>query len=217
MVVATDVGGAKGARNGATRLRCDLAIVDKRRTGNDDSAEAMTLIGDVQDRDCLIIDDEILTGGTVASSLELLRRSGARSVYVGCVHGLFAGAAFELLDTTDISELVFTDSVPLAADAFKQVPTKVLSIAPLFGDAIHRIHTGGSVGELFRHELPRMARRASDRAGLPSGSPARRCPPALPGRAPAGGPPSRASLSNLLAVAVLFFDSESMTPSTNNR
>ena len=150
VVVATDVGGAKGARNVATRLRCDLAIVDKRRTGNDDSAEAMTLIGDVQDRDCLIIDDEILTGGTVASSLELLRRSGARSVYVGCVHGLFAGAAFELLDTTDISELVFTDSVPLAADAFKQVPTKVLSIAPLFGDAIHRIHTGGSVGELFR-------------------------------------------------------------------
>ena len=150
VVVATDVGGAKGARNVAARLRCDLAIVDKRRTGNDDSAEAMTLIGDVQDRDCLIIDDEILTGGTVASSLELLRRSGARSVYVGCVHGLFAGSAFERLDTTDISELVFTDSVPLAADAFKRVPTKVLSIAPLFGDAIHRIHTGGSVGELFR-------------------------------------------------------------------
>jgi ribose-phosphate pyrophosphokinase len=150
VVVATDVGGAKGARNIAERLRCDLAIVDKRRTANNDSAEAMTLIGDVQDRDCLIIDDEILTGGTVASSLELLRRRGARSVYVGCVHALFAGAAFERLDTTDISELVFTDSVPLAGDAFKQVPTRVLSIAPLVGDAIHRIHTGGSVGELFR-------------------------------------------------------------------
>ena len=150
VVVATDVGGAKGARNVATRLGCDLAIVDKRRTGNNDSAEAMTLIGTVQGRDCMIIDDEILTGGTVASSLELLRSRGARSMYVGCVHPLFAGPAFERLDSSDVSELVYTDSVPVPEGAFRRVPRSVISIAPIVGDAMHRIHTGGSVGELFR-------------------------------------------------------------------
>ena len=110
----------------------------------------MTIIGEVEDRDAIIVDDEILTGGTVASALELLRMNRARSVYVGTIHPLFAGAAFDRLDTTDISELVFTDTVPVAADAFQHVQTHVLSVAPYFGDAMHRIHTGGSVGELFR-------------------------------------------------------------------
>ena len=149
IVVATDVGGAKGARDVASRLDCDLAIVDKRRQSNDERAEALTLIGDVQDRDCIIVDDEILTGGTVRSSVELLRRRGARSVYVGCVHPLFAKAAYERLDTPDISEIVFTDTVPVPDGAFKHVPMKCISIAPLIGDAMHRIHTGGSVGQLF--------------------------------------------------------------------
>ena len=150
VVVATDVGGAKGARNVAERLDADLAIVDKRRTNNEEDAEALTLIGNVGDRDALIVDDEILTGGTVDEALGLLRRHGARSVYVACVHPLFAGPAFELLDTPEISGLVFTDTVPVSPDAFHKVPTNVLSVAPLFGDAMHRIHTGGSVSELFR-------------------------------------------------------------------
>ena len=150
VIVATDVGGAKGARDVAERLGAELAIVDKRRTSNDEQAEAMTIIGEVEDRDAIIVDDEILTGGTVASALELLRRNRARSVYVGTIHPLFAGAAFERLDTTDISELVFTDTVPIADGAFQHVQTHVLSVAPYFGDAMHRIHTGGSVGELFR-------------------------------------------------------------------
>ena len=150
VVVATDVGGAKNARNVAERLGADLAIVDKRRSGNDEQAEALTLIGDAEDADAIIIDDEILTGGTVASALELLRQHRARSVYVGCVHQLFAGAAFERLDSPEISEIVFTDTLPIEDGAFKQAPTKILSIAPLFGDAMHRIHTGGSVSDLFR-------------------------------------------------------------------
>ena len=108
----------------------------------------MTLIGDVQDRDCIIVDDEILTGGTVLSSVRLLRERGARSVYVSCVHPIFAPRAYEVLDTPEVAELVFTDTVPLR-QPFKQVPTRTLSIAPLIGDAMHRIHTGGSVGELF--------------------------------------------------------------------
>ncbi len=150
VVVATDVGGAKGARNVAERLGVDLAIVDKRRTSNEEDAEGLTLIGDVTDRDALIVDDEILTGGTVAEALGLLRQHRARSVYVACVHPLFAGPAFERLDTPEISEIVFTDTVPVSPDAFHKVPTTVLSVAPLFGDAMHRIHTGGSVSELFR-------------------------------------------------------------------
>ena len=150
VVVATDVGGAKGARNVAERLGAGLAIVDKRRSGNDESAEALTLIGDAENADAVIIDDEILTGGTVASALELLRQHRARSIYVGCVHQLFAGRAFERLDTPEISEIVFTDTLPIAEGAFTQAPTRVLSVAPLFGDAIHRIHTGGSISDLFR-------------------------------------------------------------------
>jgi ribose-phosphate pyrophosphokinase len=147
-VVATDVGGAKGAREVASRLECDLAIVDKRRDGNKERAEAMTLIGDVQGRDCIIVDDEILTGGTVASSQQLLQARGARSVHVACVHALFAPKAYDLLDTPDIAELVFTDTVPLR-QPFTKVATQTVSMAPLIGDAMHRIHTGGSVGELF--------------------------------------------------------------------
>ena len=150
VVVATDVGGAKGARDVAGRLGAGLAIVDKRRSGNDEQAEALTLIGEAEDADAIIIDDEILTGGTVASALELLRRHRARSIYVGCVHPLFAGPAFQRLDTAEISKIIFTDTLPVADDAFKHAPTKVLSIAPLFGDAMHRIHTGGSVSDLFR-------------------------------------------------------------------
>jgi len=148
-VVATDVGGAKGARDVAARLHADLAIVDKRRTNNDEHAEAMNLIGDVSGRDCIVVDDEILTGGTIASSVRLLHEKGARSVHVGCVHPLFAPKAFKLLDTPEITEMVFTDSVPVTGE-FRQAPARVLSIAPLIGDAMERIHTGGSVGELFR-------------------------------------------------------------------
>ena len=148
VVVATDVGGAKGARDVAARLSADLAIVDKRRTGNNERAEAMTLIGEVRGRDCVIVDDEILTGGTVASSVQLLREQGARSVHVGCVHPLFAPRAYDLLDTDEVAKLVFTDSVPVTR-SFQKVSTHTLSVAPLIGDAMHRIHTGGSVGELF--------------------------------------------------------------------
>ena len=149
VAVATDVGGAKGAREVAQRLGCDLAIVDKRRTGNDERAQALNLIGEVRDRDCIVVDDEILTGGTVATTVELLHERGARSVYVACVHGLFAPRAYELLDTKEIAEIVYTDTVP-GQNGFHEVPTRVISIAPLIGDAIHRIHTGGSVGALFR-------------------------------------------------------------------
>lgn len=149
-VVSPDVGGAKLARNVAERIGADLAIVDKRRTGNDESAEAMTLIGDVEGRDCVMVDDEILTGGTIASAVRLMRSRGARSVNVACVHPVFAPKAFTELDNNELDQLVYTDSMPLIHGEFKQVRTTVLSTAAILGDAIHRIHTGGSVGALFR-------------------------------------------------------------------
>ena len=149
-VVAADVGRAKLARDLAGRMDAALAIVDKRRSGNNSTAEAMTLIGDAEGRDCLIVDDEILTGGTVASAVKLLRSRGARSVRVACVHPVMAAKAFEVLDTADIDEVVYTDTLPLVRGSFKNVPATVLSVAPLIGDAMHRIHTGGSVGALFR-------------------------------------------------------------------
>ena len=149
VVVAPDVGRAKLAREIAGRIEGEIAIVDKRRTGNNDSAEALTIIGDVTDKDCLIMDDEILTGGTVASAVTLLRSRGARSVRVACVHPVMAAKAFKVLDTKEIDELIFTDTLPLVHGEYKSVPTTVLSVASLIGDAIHRIHTGGSVGSLF--------------------------------------------------------------------
>ena len=150
VVVAPDVGRAKVVHDIAARIGCNIAIVDKRRLGNNDQAEAVTLIGEVAGRDCIIVDDEILTGGTIAGAATLLRERGARSVRVACVHPLFAQRAYDQLDDTDlITEIVFTDSVPVARP-FSKVPTRTLSLAPLIGDAIKRIHTGGSVGELFR-------------------------------------------------------------------
>jgi ribose-phosphate pyrophosphokinase len=148
VVVAPDVGRAKVVHTIAARIGCSIAIVDKRRLANDDQAEAVTLIGEVADRDCIIVDDEILTGGTIASAATLLRERGARSVHVACVHPLFTSRAYDLLDTNDLAELVFTDSVPLMRP-FERVRAQTLSLAPLIGDAMHRIHTGGSVGELF--------------------------------------------------------------------
>lgn len=150
VVVATDVGGAKRARNVAERLGAELAIVDKRRTGNNESAEAMTLIGEVEGHDCIIVDDEILTGGTVAAAVRLMRARGARSVHVACVHPVFAPKAFTELDTDDLDQIVFTDSLPLVHGEFQNVPASEISTAAILGDAIHRIHTGGSVGALFR-------------------------------------------------------------------
>jgi ribose-phosphate pyrophosphokinase len=150
VVVAPDVGGAKGARRIAGRLSAEIAIVDKRRTGNDDQAEALTIIGEVGGRDAIVVDDEILTGGTIEGSVKILRMRGAKSVHVACVHPIFAARAFERLDNTEIDSLVYTDTLPLVHGQFSTVETHVLSVAPLLGDAIHRIHTGGSVGALFQ-------------------------------------------------------------------
>jgi ribose-phosphate pyrophosphokinase len=148
-VVATDVGDEKRARDMAEKLGVPLAIIAKRRLGNTDMTEATSLIGEVDGRNVLIIDDEIATGGTIIEAVRVVRDNGAQDVIVGGYHGILAGKAVPRLRDAGLKEVVFTDSVPIAGE--KMLPNmKIIPIAPLFGDAISRIHSGQSVGALFQ-------------------------------------------------------------------
>jgi ribose-phosphate pyrophosphokinase len=147
-VVATDVGGAKGARRMADRLDAPLAIVEKRRLGNDERTEALTVIGDVEGRNVLMVDDEVLTGGTLVQTAEVVKEHGANDIFACATHPILSGPAIERIEKSPIKGLVFTDTIPIPPE--KMLPTfTVLSVAPLLGEAIRRIHTGQSVGALF--------------------------------------------------------------------
>jgi ribose-phosphate pyrophosphokinase len=147
-VVATDVGGAKGARRMADRLDAPLAIVEKRRLGNDEKVEALTVIGDVEGRNVLMVDDEVLTGGTLVQTTEVVTEHGATEVYACATHPILAGPAVERIEKARIKEIVFTDTIPIPPE--KMLPNfTILSVAPLLGEALRRIHTGQSVGALF--------------------------------------------------------------------
>jgi ribose-phosphate pyrophosphokinase len=147
-VVATDVGGAKGARRMADRLDAPLAIVEKRRLGNEEKVEALNLIGEVEGRTVLIVDDEVLTGGTLVTTAAAVTDHGATAVYSAATHAILAGDAVERIEKAPIKELVFTDTIPIPPE--KELPNfTILSLAPLLGEAIRRIHTGHSVGDLF--------------------------------------------------------------------
>ena len=147
-VVATDVGGAKGARRMGDRLNAPLAIVEKRRVGNEEQVEAMTIIGDVKGRNVLIVDDEVLTGGTLVATAEVVMSHGATAVYAAATHPILSGEAVTRIERSPIKEIVFTDTIPIPPE--KKLPNMtLLSVAPLLGEAIRRIHTGQSVGELF--------------------------------------------------------------------
>jgi ribose-phosphate pyrophosphokinase len=148
-VLATDVGGEKRARNAARMLETPLAIVLKERYGNSERVAAQDMIGDVDGRDVLIMDDEIDTGGTIVSASDIALMHGARSVRVACVHPILSGRAVERICGSDqIEELLVTDTIPIAAEKMNDKIT-VLSVAPLFSEAISRIHSGHSVGALF--------------------------------------------------------------------
>jgi len=149
VVVAADEGGSKRARNVAQSLNAPLAIIEKRRTGNDEVAEVINVIGDVADKTAVIVDDEILTGSTLMEGARVLIDRGATAVYAGVTHALLSGSAVEDLKESVIEELVVTDTIPLPPE--KRIPQiEVLSMAPMIGEAIGRIHTGRSVGELFQ-------------------------------------------------------------------
>ena len=148
VVVATDAGDAKRARNMAYRLDAPLAIVEKVRIGNQERVEAATLIGDVQDRIAIIVDDEIGTGGTVIATADTIRAHGARDIYCYAAHPVLAGRAAEVLEKSAIKELVVTDSLPVPPPKMGS-KTSVVSVAPILGEAINRIHSGSSVGAMF--------------------------------------------------------------------
>ncbi len=149
VVVATDVGASKRARNVAQSLNAPLAIIEKRRVSNDDHSQVLNVIGEVDGLKALIVDDEIDTGTTIINAIETLKDRGVTDVYVACTHPVFSGSAVERLNAAPITQLVFTDTIPIAED--KRGPKmEILSIAPLIGEAIRRIHTGSSVGELFQ-------------------------------------------------------------------
>jgi len=148
-VVATDVGDAKRARNVADRLNVPLAVVEKRRIGNEQRAEAVNIIGEVKGRNALIVDDEVDTGSTLIATMDLLQRQGTADIYACCTHPVLSGPAVERIEQSPMKELVVTDTIPLPVE--KRLPKiTVLSVAPLLGEAIQRIHTGQSVGELFQ-------------------------------------------------------------------
>jgi ribose-phosphate pyrophosphokinase len=147
VVLASDVGDAKRARNIARQLDTPLAVVDKERVDNDERVEANALIGDVDGYDVIIPDDEILTGGTILAAARIAFQRGARSVTAACVHPILSGNAVEKICGGEIRELIVTDTIPLGDKAHDKIT--VLSVAPLLGDAITRIHTGQSIGELL--------------------------------------------------------------------
>ena len=150
VVVATDVGAAKRARDMADHLQAPIAIIEKQRTGNDDSAEAVNLIGSVEGRTALIVDDEIDTGGTVSAAAQLLSRRGAGDIYCSVVHPLLSGKASSTLADSPLKELVVTDTLPIPSEK-RTDRVRVLPIAALLGEAIHRIHNGLSIGAMFEH------------------------------------------------------------------
>lgn len=150
VVVATDVGAAKRARDMADHLDAPIAIIEKHRIGNDDKVEASNLIGNVDGKTALIVDDEIDTGGTVAAAANILKEYGANDIYCSVVHPLLSGNAVEKLQNSPIKEVLVTNTLPLSEE--KQFDgLKILPIASLLGEAIHRIHTGLSVGAMFEH------------------------------------------------------------------
>lgn len=149
-VVVCDLGYARRARDFADLLKAPLAIVQKRRIGNTGESQLLSVIGDVKGKRAIIVDDEIDRAGTLMNTVNALEAEGVDEIYACCTHAVLSGPAIDRLQSKEsLREVVVTDTIPLTAA--KAIPKiTVLSVAPLFGEAIKRIHTGESVGVLFR-------------------------------------------------------------------
>jgi ribose-phosphate pyrophosphokinase len=148
VVVATDIGIIKRARDLAARLNAPLAIMEKRRMGNVDQAETLNVIGEVEGKVALTVDDEIDTAGSLVGVTAALKERGVKEIYAGCTHPVFSGQAIKRIASCSVKEVVVTDTIPVA-DEKKLDKITVLPIAPLLGEAIRRIHTGLSIGAMF--------------------------------------------------------------------
>ena len=148
VVVATDIGISKRARDMAERLSAPLAIIEKRRIGNEDKAESLNVIGEVEGRVALTFDDEVDTGGSMLAAASALKERGVKEVCACATHAVLSGEAARSMVDSPLTELVVTDTIPLP-EGKRNGKVMVLSVAPLLGEAIRRIHEGLSVGEMF--------------------------------------------------------------------
>ena len=151
VVVSPDVGGVVRARALAKQLGCDLAIIDKRRpTAN--VSEVMHVIGEIEGRNCVIMDDMIDTAGTLVKAADVLKERGAKSVYAYCTHPVFSGPAVERIANSAMDEVVVTNTIPLSDAAKANAKIRQLSVAFLFAETIRRISDGESVTSLFSEQ-----------------------------------------------------------------
>ncbi|MBU1042989.1 MAG: ribose-phosphate pyrophosphokinase [Candidatus Omnitrophica bacterium] len=147
VIVSPDVGGVKMARAFAKRLGAPLGIIDKRRIDGE-STEAMNVLGDVEGKIGILIDDMCATAGSLTEAANALKKKGAKEVYAGVTHGVFSGPALERIEKSGLKEIVVTDSIPISDDK-KHPKVKVVTIAKLLAEAIKRIHNEESVSSLF--------------------------------------------------------------------
>lgn len=151
VVVTADLGFAKKARNYAQALQVPMAFIEKRRGGNDSKSQALSLIGEVIDRDVIIVDDEVDTGGSILQAVNLVKEYGARNVYISFVHPVFSLNAAERLAALPVKEFITTDTIPISPEKRAQLGSRltVLSVSSLIGEVILRANEGRSVGEMF--------------------------------------------------------------------
>lgn len=149
VIVATDAGSSKKAYKYSEFFGCPIAMLDKRRDGNNDKAIGTTIIGDVKGKNAIIFDDEIDTAGSMMETVRVLKEFGANAVYAACTHGVLSGPAIERIKNAPIKELVITNTIPLPEDK-KNEKIKIVSIAPLFAETIKRLNEKKPIGELLK-------------------------------------------------------------------
>jgi ribose-phosphate pyrophosphokinase len=148
VVVSPDAGGVERARAFAKRLTASLAIIDKRRERANES-EVMNVIGDVQGMDAILFDDMVDTAGTIAKAVSAIKEQGARTIVAACTHAVLSGSAVEKINASELKEMIVTNTIPMDKNQKKCKKLTVLSVAPLLGEAIKRIHEESSVSSLF--------------------------------------------------------------------
>lgn len=148
VIVSPDAGGVERARELGKRMNSSLAIIDKRREKANDS-KVMHIIGNVENKVAIILDDMIDTGGTIVQAAEAIIQDGARAVYACCTHPVLSGSAVERIANSSLTELVITNTIPLSEEAKKVTKIKVLDVSPILGEAIKRIYRAESVSSLF--------------------------------------------------------------------
>lgn len=147
-VVSTDLGYAKQARNWGEKLKAPVALVEKRRVDNKESPETMSIIGSVDGRNVLLVDDEVNTAGSVVNAVKVLRENGAKDVYLAFTHGFLKEISYKRLRALGLKEIILTNTIPLKDEDLLPNMT-ILSVSPLLAEVIQRAHEGRSVGELF--------------------------------------------------------------------